>query len=121
DPFRGRVREAIVRGDTRALADLAAADQVLDLPASTLVLMVSGAEGPEARERTAALLKKARRLHPGDFWVNFTLAGHLMRLKKPPLDEVVRFTSVAVALRPESPVAHDNLGEALRLRGRPGE
>ena len=121
DPFRERVRDAIVRGDGKALADLAAADQVLDLPAPTIVLMVYGTEGPEARERTAALLKKAQRLHPDDFWVNFTLAGHLMKLKKPPIDEVIRYTSVAVALRPDSPVSHDNLGEALRLRGRPQE
>jgi serine/threonine protein kinase/Flp pilus assembly protein TadD len=118
DPFRERVRDAVVRGDAQALAGLATADRTVDLQAATLVLMIYGHEGPEARERTVALLKKVQRLHPDDFWVNFTLAGHLMRLKRPPIDEVVRFTSVAVALRPDSPVAHDNLGEALRLRGR---
>ena len=121
DPFRDRVRDAVMRADGKALTDLAAAEQTVDLPAPTLVLMVYGAEGPDARERTAALLKKAQRLHPDDFWVNFTLAGHLMKLKKPPIDEVIRYTSVAVALRPDSPVSHDNLGEALRLRGRPQE
>jgi serine/threonine protein kinase/Flp pilus assembly protein TadD len=121
DPFRSRVREAVLRGDGKAVADLAAADQVLDLPAPTLVLMGYGVEGPEARERTVAMLKKAQRLHPADFWLNFNLAGHLMQLKKPPIDDVVRYCSVAVALRPDSPVPHDNLGEALRLQGHPAE
>jgi tetratricopeptide (TPR) repeat protein len=118
DPFRGRVREAIARGDVKTLTDLAAGDQVLDLPAPTLVLMAYGIEAPEARDQTVALLKKAQRLHPGDFWTNFALAGHIVRSRTPQPDELIRYTSVAVAIRPDSPVPHDNLGEALRLRGR---
>jgi serine/threonine protein kinase/Flp pilus assembly protein TadD len=121
DSFRDQIRAAIERGDGKELADLASADEAADLPAPTLLLLAVRLGGPAARERSVALLTKAQRLHPGDFWINFTLGNQLQRLGPSRIDDSIRYLSVALALRPGSPIAHDNLGSSLRLRGRPDE
>src|SRR5262249_26895904 len=56
--------------------------------------------------------------HPGDVWVNYYLARLLEQLHPPRTEEVIRFYSVARALRPET--AHE-LAHALEDRGRGAE
>ncbi len=64
-------------------------------------------------DRAVRLLRPAQRQHPDDFWINDHL-GRLLRLTQPPeLQESVRYLTAAVALRPDSPGAHLNLGIAL--------
>jgi tetratricopeptide (TPR) repeat protein len=119
DPFRDRVREAVARGDRKALEELAAGDQITDLSAPTLLLMAEVLEGPGVLERRIALLEKAQQRHPGDFWVNIFLA--LLSMEPAQADEAIRYTSVAVALRPQSSGAYNNLGVALGHKGRRDE
>ena len=69
------------------------------------------------RERETALLRRAQRAHPEDFWINHDLARSLMGAGQP--DEAVRFYSAAVAIRPRSQLALRGLREALRAAGRP--
>jgi serine/threonine-protein kinase len=117
DPLRDRVRRALENEDPEALSKLAGSEQVQTLPKVTLHLLgrelyISG-QGRQAVE----LLQKARLQHPGDFWMNFGLAYCLAHVQPQQLDEVIRFYSVAVTIRTESPGAHLNLGTALINKG----
>ena len=60
------------------------------------------------------MLRRAQRQHPGDFWVNFQPA---LCLSVSHPGECVRFNTAAVALRPSSSAAHNNLGVGLIRKG----
>jgi tetratricopeptide (TPR) repeat protein len=64
------------------------------------------------------LLRAAQRAHPGDVWVNFDLARYLQDASPPQPNEVIRFYSIAHALRPET--GH-RLAHALERVGRTDE
>src|SRR5205823_2191994 len=64
------------------------------------------------------LLRAGQRRHPGDFWINFTLANVLSR-RSPA--EAVGFYRAALALRPSTFVIHNNLGMALYQMGQVDE
>src|SRR5262249_21699000 len=115
--LRNRLRDALESGDAGALKDLAASEQVAELPASTLVLLGRALRESGARAQAVAVLREGRRRHPGDFWVNHDLAVNYYELGPAHLEEAVRYYTVAVALRPLSPGAHTNLGNALRDKG----
>ncbi|HEY7424072.1 MAG TPA: tetratricopeptide repeat protein [Gemmataceae bacterium] len=63
-------------------------------------------------------MRQLQQRHPNDFWVNHELAFCLHRLRSPRLEEAIRFYTAAIALRPQSPGAHNNLGNALYDNGR---
>src|SRR5262249_55534588 len=63
------------------------------------------------------LLTKAQQQHPADFWINFNLVSFLKRLDPVPIDDVIRYASVARALRPQTPAAYNSLGNALTSKG----
>jgi tetratricopeptide (TPR) repeat protein len=65
------------------------------------------------------LLRNAQFAHPGDFWLNFDLGLVLDEQKKH--EEQVRFQTAAVAIRPYSAFAHNNLGNALLNLKKPDE
>jgi eukaryotic-like serine/threonine-protein kinase len=65
----------------------------------------------------AQLLRRAQQQHPADFWVNHHLGNVVEGLTPPERDEAVRFLTAAVALRPENPLAHYNLGHSLCEKG----
>src|SRR5262249_37150202 len=118
DPFRDRVREAVARGDRKALEVLAAVDEVTDLPPPTLALMAQVLRGLRARDQSLALVTKAQRRHPGDFWVNYNLAILFETMGPTSNDDAIRYSAMALALRPQSPAAHFKLGRALLVKGR---
>src|SRR5262249_45175867 len=68
-----------------------------------------------------ALLRDAQQRHPDDFSINYMLAGALERKQPPAPDEVVRFYSAALTLRPGDAACIYNLGRALLNNGRPDE
>jgi tetratricopeptide (TPR) repeat protein len=116
DEWRNRLRDAWERGDRDGLRQLASAARVEELPASTLAglgadLVALGA--PEA----VPLLRQAQRRYRGDFRINHGLAQALKQLKPPRLDEAVRFSLAALALRPNSPGALTTFGAALADKG----
>jgi serine/threonine-protein kinase len=123
DPWRCRLRDALDleskdRESARAaFEELAASapDEVLHRESISRLAFALGHLGD--KERAAALLRRAQRAHPDDFWINCDLAGSLMGAGQP--DEAVRFYSVAVAIRPRSEWALRGLREALRAAGRP--
>src|SRR5262249_34205979 len=67
-------------------------------------------------EAAVAFLRKAQRQHPGDFSINYALASCLSALKPTPWDEVVAFRRAAIAVRPRTAWAHNQLGIALRAQ-----
>ena len=117
DPWRRQLRDALERLDQAALRQLAASEQVAGLPPATLrllgyALLATGDVGQAVR-----LLKTAQKRHPNDFWINMRLADGFQRQEPPQWEEALRFYSVAVALRPLSPPAHNSLGIALKEKG----
>jgi tetratricopeptide (TPR) repeat protein len=88
-----------------------------ELPASSLYLLAAALLGEGIAERAEVVLRRAMQLHPADFWVHFELGGLLeKRGQQDPvavLEERVGHLRAAVAARPQSAPAHNNLGVAL--------
>jgi eukaryotic-like serine/threonine-protein kinase len=123
DPWRCRLRDALdqeatdrkrARATFRELA-ATAPEEALHRESISRLAFALGHLGE--RERETALLRRAQRAHPEDFWINHDLARSLMGAGQP--DEAARFYSAAVAIRPRSQLALRSLREALRAAGRP--
>ena len=69
----------------------------------------------------SALLRRAQKAFPADFWINHDLGIALGDCEPPQHEEAIRFLTVAVALRPDSPGVRYNLGNALAGAGRMDE
>jgi tetratricopeptide (TPR) repeat protein len=123
DELRNRVRDALGSGEPNKvrLAELAASLQVRTLSPSTLCALGNALVFADLEADAVALLRDAQQRHLDDFWVNFYLAWALVAESPPPLDEIIRFHSAAVALRPGSSMAAYCLGGALLRKGRPEE
>src|SRR5262249_12291595 len=76
DPLRERVRVAIARRDRTARRERAQSERVDALPVPTLILLADVLHQQGLRSEGLALMKRAQRLHPGDFWVNDVLGLH---------------------------------------------
>jgi tetratricopeptide (TPR) repeat protein len=117
DEWRNRLRDAWERKDHKTVDELLAS-----APAEGGAWFVGLAAGLHPREgaageRALRLLRQAQEQHPDDFWANHYLAWYLQHSRPARLEEVVRYYSIAVALRPQSPGARLNLGKALSDKG----
>jgi tetratricopeptide (TPR) repeat protein len=108
DPWRDRVRTFKMLHDTAARQQLAA--EVQPGQHSPHVLLLLSVSLPDAD--AVELLRRALVAHPRDFWLHFYLGD---RLKKPA--ERISCYQAAVALRPDSAPAYNNLGATLRAAG----
>ncbi len=99
-------------GDT--LAELARTIDVRAHPAVTLYSLARSL-GAERRGAAIEMLRKAQHAHPGDFWLAFELGGALQ--EENDLEGARLYLTVAVAVRPDSAAAHNNLGNLLRMMG----
>jgi serine/threonine-protein kinase len=117
DAWGRKVRAARRESDAvkrqAALEALARSATVAEVPARALTRLAKQL-GPS---QAAELLRRAQRHYPADIWVNSQLGWALQEMTPPERAEAVRFLTVAVALRPESPGAHFNLGLALARKG----
>jgi tetratricopeptide (TPR) repeat protein len=131
NPWRQEVRRALWDQDWEAIEKLVASAEVAGHPPAFLVWLARRLP-PELSDAEAALLRRAQRQYPDDFWVNFQLAAAVSRGKVAPrggsrrvaavdaspwVNESVRFSTAAVTLRPWSVAAHNNLGIALADAG----
>jgi tetratricopeptide (TPR) repeat protein/serine/threonine protein kinase len=119
DGWRTQLRDALRRDDPAALLRLASSETAMQLIANDKLMSWTLA-GVADRLRTTgavpaveALLRRAHRQHPDDFWINQDLGSLLSNAKPPRHDEAIPFYVAAVALRPQSAGAHYNLGNAL--------
>jgi eukaryotic-like serine/threonine-protein kinase len=117
DPWRNRLRDNLNervtdRGRTRAaLEELAAGADADTLPEASVTRLAFALFELGSRDLAISLLRRTQRAHPNDFWVNCDLAKRLAHTGQ--LDEAIRFFSVALAVRPRSEMALNDLGDAL--------
>jgi serine/threonine-protein kinase len=114
NPWRLSCRAALVAGDHKKLKDLAVQPEALAQPAGMLVWLSDALNDAGLVDEAVALLRRAQRRHPEDFWINFDLGSRLLwdvRPKRP--EEAVVCFRIAVALRPGSAVSHSCLGVAF--------
>src|SRR5579883_1397493 len=119
DTWRTRVREALKRGNRQAVLALACSEEVWYLsPATLVVLGTVLPDEKEYRSQVETCLREAQRRHPNDFWLNYDLSEFYFHdMQSPHGEEAYHFAAVAVALRPQSPGAHYNLGVTLHGKG----
>jgi serine/threonine-protein kinase len=118
DGLRDRLRDSLERKDPQALLHLAQSEEVLQLPRLDVLLLGNVLQSTGQFEHAEVLLRKARQQHPEDFWTNHALAWILERAQPPRWDEAICYYTAAIAIRPQSPGAHVNLGGALYKKGR---
>jgi tetratricopeptide (TPR) repeat protein/tRNA A-37 threonylcarbamoyl transferase component Bud32 len=125
DKWARQFRAALARKgrakQRRALKELARAANVRKLSPRVLTRLAERLGDVGAEASAVALLRRAHRQHPADFWINQLLGMALEERKPPELGEAVRYYTAAVAVRSESSGAHLNLGNALKAKGRLGE
>ncbi len=130
DVWRTWLRKSLERRDWKALRAAARGEEAVHLPVATLLVLglaiteqkTSDHLTPrDALDQAEALLRKAQRRHPNDFWLNYWLSVVAISAcsphKPPQWEESIRFATAAVALRPESPRAHMWLAFLLRAKG----
>jgi serine/threonine-protein kinase len=119
DPYRDRLRALAERDDLReqrgALHALAEDSQSADLPPASLLLLASALRQAGDQPGALSLLEKGVERHPGDVWLNYSLAGSLPATRR---EEALRYYTAARALRPET--AHE-MAHLLVQMGRVAE
>jgi serine/threonine-protein kinase len=120
--YRAALAEKDPARQRAELANLAEAADVRQLPARALTRLALRLEDVNDPASAVGLLRRAAKQYPGDFWVNHALGVALVDQQKPADPaEAVRYLSVAMALRPDSPGTHYTLGTALRDKGQMDE
>jgi Flp pilus assembly protein TadD len=117
DPWRDRLRDALEGKRPLSPEELADPGPGREPAPAAAVLLYELTRGTAAAERAAILLGRVRQRHPDDFWANHNLGMSLYELPAPRLEEAIRYLTAAVAVRPQSPGAHNNLGLALWAKG----
>jgi tetratricopeptide (TPR) repeat protein len=115
DPWRDRVRDPAVWNNRKKLDAVLA--QARPERVSPQIAVVLGRF--QDLQSTLPLLIAAQRSHPDDFWVNLMLGSRLHQEKR--LAEAISYLRAAVALRPTSIPAFNNLGVALQSFGKVDE
>jgi serine/threonine-protein kinase len=116
DPWRDRLRRTLELAENQnrldAVRSLARSTKVDELPPVSLNMLGAAlriAGDPLAAE---SLLRRAQGRHPGDLWLNWSLAQTLEKLAR--RQEAIRYYMIARSIRPES--GHE-LAHALRDNG----
>jgi tetratricopeptide (TPR) repeat protein len=116
DPWRRSYSAALKEPDTVRLRQLTEEAKGKSLPAGALLRLGTTLSARGDKGLALALLRAAQASYPDDFWLNIALGNMLRDLKgqQPELlEEALGFYRAALALRPRSAPAHNNLGLAL--------
>jgi tetratricopeptide (TPR) repeat protein len=111
DRWRDRLRTAAVWIDPEALLKLAAEVDPATQSPHFLGALASQLYGCHQKEASAKVLHKALDYHPKDFWLHFQLAFTLTDSAQQ--EHCYR---AALAIRPDSVIAHNNLAMALHVQ-----
>jgi tetratricopeptide (TPR) repeat protein/tRNA A-37 threonylcarbamoyl transferase component Bud32 len=114
DPWRQAVRQAVAQRDERRLQQLVLGTGE-GKPTPGVALLLARTFRKDNVEATA-LLRRMQLDRPRDFWISLTLGERLYNQGK--LQEAAECFLVAVALRPRTGVAHNNLGVVLKDKGK---
>ncbi len=126
DLWRNKLRDQFdrpARDAMPALKALAAEGNALEQqPANSLMLLAQMLYEADELAPTIAVVRAGRRRFPRDFWLCM-LDGRLQayRIPKPDPAGAVKTFTAAVALRPQSVMAHTNLAVLLQQSGKPAE
>jgi serine/threonine-protein kinase len=116
DPWRNTLRDALEIPDRNArrvrLSGLGAAIENQSLPPVSFDLLGKALGDAGAKAEAESVLRRGRRLYPGDVWLNYDLARALEKLAR--REEAVRYYTAARIIRPET--AHE-LAHALQRKG----
>ncbi len=113
DLWRQGVRKALAQGDVRRLPPfLHGTKQGKPTPGVVRLLALAMGENQEAMD----LLRQMQWERPQDFWFHCTLGNRFLVLRK--YTEAVECYRMAAVLRPDIPVAYNNLGAALADKGK---
>jgi tetratricopeptide (TPR) repeat protein len=119
DEWRCAFREARVSGKQEDLKKLMTSAPISKMPPTTLALFGEALQKSGAAPLAVTVLREGQRLYPADFWINEYLASTLTDKVDPPqVEEGIVFLRAALAIRPQSPGVHYNLGNALKAKGR---
>ena len=121
DPWRQKLRLAILNDDRELLSSLADSLSHTARPPESIILLAHTLGGPPGSGDPSAGLKTLLagvRQHPGDFWINFRIgmSSSLQDVGDP--DTAVLHARIAAALRPASRQVRAALGLALLRRAR---
>jgi serine/threonine-protein kinase len=114
EPWRARLRLALRRQDTRALAELADGAAARGLPPAAMADLGRRLRAAGAPDAAVRLLREGQLRHPDDFWLNQELGMAYYNASPPQPAQAVRYLTAAAALRSGSAAAQVNLGAALK-------
>ena len=115
DPEHDALRDSLASEDPEALDAFLGKNECIELPPATIA-NIGDVLGSEGRERQGvALLQRAYRRYPGDYWINVVL-GRVAR-KTGQFEVAVRHCLAALAIQPDSVEARHYLGIALEEAG----
>jgi superkiller protein 3 len=117
DPWRQRVRIALLDKNWAGLEKLAASEDLDRQPVATMFLL-AGALYWNGRPQGIEVMRRAQWDSPGHFWTNFRLGLWLMHTTPRQTEEGMAYMRVAIGLRPDSWLAMMNLGNGYHLVGR---
>jgi superkiller protein 3 len=115
DPYRDKVRDAVLANDPARIVELAAQKEAMEQPPGFAAAMAG--LGEFSVERRRELLQSAVRRRPGDLGLLMTLSGTYRFYQRDGADERARWGQAAVATAPDNYAAYMNLGVALGDRG----
>lgn len=123
DPWRGALREALAKDQEgrEDLKKLAVSAPIQKLSPTTVYLFGHALAKQEGTVLAVEVLRKGQQRYPADFWINQELANGLAEMQPPQLDEAIGFYHAALALRPQHPLVHNNLGGALAKKSQVDE
>jgi serine/threonine-protein kinase len=121
DERRNALRALFGRWNKTDLQALHVPDALDTWPSASLQLLGMAWSVSGDRDKSVAVLQAAWRRFPNDFWTNLLLS-HVSRnpatdLRKRP-EEAVGYLRAAVGIRPDSSLAHSDLGGALWDQGK---
>jgi serine/threonine-protein kinase len=117
DEWRNQCRDAFVRHDLPTMRILALSGKATTQPPTTLYLLGRALYTLGDNKAALALLRRAQRRYPDDFWINEQLAGSLWAQEPPQLDDACRYFTAALSVRPQSQLTRVNLGGVLNEKG----
>ena len=114
--LRKSVRSALFKNDLTFLRNVTRNPGLLEHPPEILAAVAAALREAKEIETAEAMLRKAQRQHPGDFWLNYELAMCLLSQQN--YEEGIGFSRGALAARPGSVGAMWLVTSALADGGR---